>query len=121
MADYYQKGHFGGHSPQISGVKLVSASVAALATVGPMLWMMGFSFLASTTLLLVCSPLLLLFTPLLLPAAFLFMITLAGFAVADAMALTGLHLLGGIARETRVMFGGLRPHYEGKERGFMDY
>ncbi|KAK7371879.1 hypothetical protein VNO80_05245 [Phaseolus coccineus] len=101
MAGYYQMGHLGGRLPQVSGVTLVSASVTALAIGGPILGMMGFSFLASITLLVVCSPLLLLFSPLLLPVAFLFMVTLACFAVADAMALTGLHLLGGIARETK--------------------
>lgn len=69
--------------------------------------MMCFSFIASSMLLLVCSPLLLLFSPLLLGFTFLLAGTLAAFAVAAAMALTGFLMLGWITKETRVRFGGL--------------
>ncbi|XP_061337571.1 oleosin S1-2 [Gastrolobium bilobum] len=107
MADYYEKGPLGRQSRQVSRTTVVSASLAAIAIGGPLLGMMGFTFLASTTLLLVCFPLLVLFSPLLLSAAFLLVATLSGFAVAIAMALTGLSMLGWIIRETRLRFGAL--------------
>ncbi|KAI5572193.1 hypothetical protein BDE02_11G146400 [Populus trichocarpa] len=55
-------------SHKLSGSSLVYASAACLATGGPLLGMSGLSFLASLTLLLITSPLLLIFRPLVLGA-----------------------------------------------------
>lgn len=63
--------------------------------------MMGFSFVASVTLLLVTSPLLLLFSPLLFCAALLLVGAVAGFSAATAMAMTGMSTLGWVFREVR--------------------
>ncbi|CAA6670121.1 unnamed protein product [Spirodela intermedia] len=51
--------------------------------------MMGFTLMASLTLLLVASPLLLLFSPLLFSAGFLLAASTVCFAAASAMALAG--------------------------------
>ncbi|KAI4307801.1 hypothetical protein L6164_030944 [Bauhinia variegata] len=106
MGDYYEhEGYGGGKYRPVSGTTVLCASLAGVAIGGPLLGMMGFSFLASVTLLIVASPLLLLSSPLLLAAGFLFAGVLIGFAVAAVMALTALSTLGWITREIRERFG----------------
>ncbi|KAL6203643.1 hypothetical protein ACLB2K_027343 [Fragaria x ananassa] len=89
----------GRHQQQASGTVVVVASVTGLAIGGSLLGLMGFSFLASLTLLLFSSPLLLIFSPLLLFAAFVFVGSLVGFAAAATMALIGMSALGWIYQE----------------------
>ncbi|XP_027368618.1 oleosin S1-2 [Abrus precatorius] len=122
MADYNQQVQFGHQPRQLSIMTVLSASVAAIAIGGPMLAMMGFSFLVSTTLLVVCSPLFLLFSPLLVGVGLVFVGTLVGFALATVMALTGLSIFGWLTREIRVRIGGLsklreQPHIMKRKRG----
>lgn len=83
---------------QISGKTVILASAAGLALGGPFLALMGFSFIASLTLLLVTSPLLIIFSPLMFGAGCIFALAMAGFAVAAAMAFVGLSSIALIFR-----------------------
>ncbi|OIW16416.1 hypothetical protein TanjilG_19132 [Lupinus angustifolius] len=104
---------------ELSNMTLLSASLSAIVIAGPLLGMMLFSFIASSALVIVCSPLFLLFSPLLLGVAFVFVATLAGFAIAAAMGLIALSMLGWVAKETRVIkFGDSGYRMRGKK---MDY
>ncbi|KAL2455724.1 Oleosin 5 [Forsythia ovata] len=73
-----------------SGKTVLFASLAGVAIGGPLLGMMGFSFLATLTLLLITSPLLILFSPLIFSAACVVGFAFLGFAVAAAMAIAGM-------------------------------
>ncbi|KAK2640054.1 hypothetical protein Ddye_027849 [Dipteronia dyeriana] len=84
--------HGHGHSG-VTGKSAVCASLAGVAVGGPLFGMLGFSFLATLTLLLICFPLMLIFSPLLLCVSLLFVGTLAGFAAAGAMAVAGVSTL----------------------------
>ncbi|VVA18843.1 PREDICTED: oleosin [Prunus dulcis] len=84
---------------QASGTKVVLAAMGGLAIGGSLVFLMGLSFLASVTLLVLSSPLLLIFSPLLFFAGFVFVGAAVGFAVAGAMALTGMSTLGWIFEE----------------------
>ncbi|KAM1055436.1 hypothetical protein ACFX13_029661 [Malus domestica] len=84
---------------QTSGTKVLLAAFTGLAIGGPLVGLMGFSFLASVTLLVLSSPLLLIFIPLLFFAGFVFVGALAGFAVAAALAFAGMTTLGWIFQE----------------------
>ncbi|KAH0980693.1 hypothetical protein GBA52_007870 [Prunus armeniaca] len=64
-----------------------------------LVFLMGFSFLASVTLLVLSSPLRLIFIPLLFFTGFVFVGAMTGFAMARAMALTGMSTLGWIFQE----------------------
>uniref|UniRef100_A0A7N0TZV8 Oleosin n=1 Tax=Kalanchoe fedtschenkoi TaxID=63787 RepID=A0A7N0TZV8_KALFE len=70
------------------------AILAGLAISAPLLGMMGFSFLASATLLIVTSPLLIIFSPLLFLAGAVVTLSLVGFAVAVGMAVAGMSAVG---------------------------
>lgn len=72
-----------------SSAAFLWASLASVALGGPLLGMMGFTLMASLTLLLVASPLLLFFSPLLFSAGFLLAASTVSFAAAAAMALAG--------------------------------
>ncbi|KAE9614694.1 hypothetical protein Lal_00036152 [Lupinus albus] len=102
---------------ELSNMTLLSASLSAIVIGGPLVGMMLFSFLASSALVIVCSPLFLLFSPLLLGVGFVLVATLAGFAIAAAMGLIGLSMLGWAAKET-TKFGESGYRMRGKE---MDY
>lgn len=69
---------------------ILMASFAGAVMGGPLLVMMGFSFLASLTLLLVTSPLLIIFSPILFGAGCIFAFAMAGFALAACLGLAGL-------------------------------
>ncbi|KAK8490549.1 hypothetical protein V6N11_055776 [Hibiscus sabdariffa] len=86
---------------QQSGRSMILAAVAGVALTAPLLGMMGFSFLATLTLLFISLPLLLLFSPLLLFVGLVFMVALAGFAIAATMAFAGVSALAWIYREIR--------------------
>ncbi|KAM3396441.1 oleosin S1-2 [Capsicum galapagoense] len=75
---------------QVDKKTVIFATVAGIAIGGPILGLMGFSLLSSLTLLVVTSPLLLLFSPLLLGAASVLAVTLAGFVMAGIMGALGL-------------------------------
>ncbi|KAM3302663.1 oleosin S1-2 [Capsicum chacoense] len=75
---------------QVDKKTVIFATVAGIAIGGPILGLMGFSLLSSLTLLVVTSPLLLLFSPLLLGAASVLAVTLAGFGMAVIMGALGL-------------------------------
>ncbi|XP_031280317.1 oleosin 5-like [Pistacia vera] len=98
---------------------MVSATVAGAALGGPLLGVMGFSFLATLTLVLVTSPLLLIFSPLLLCAAFLLAGALTGFALAAAMAFAGLCALSWSSKEVVkcLQFIGERVEEHGRDFG----
>ncbi|XP_068339198.1 major oleosin NAP-II-like [Pyrus communis] len=84
---------------QTSGTKMLVAAFTGLAIGGSLVGLMGFSFLASVTLLVLSSPLLVIFSPLLFFAGFVFVGALVGFTVAAAMALAGMTTLGWIFQE----------------------
>ncbi|XWS51674.1 hypothetical protein CRYUN_Cryun11dG0003600 [Craigia yunnanensis] len=102
-----------GEHQNVSGGPMVCASLAGMAVTAALLGMMGFSFLATLILLVIISPLLLMFSPLLLCVGLVFAGVLAGFAVAAAMALAGVSSLAWIYREIR---GSLGAGYSVTER-----
>ncbi|MBA0573800.1 hypothetical protein Golob_001057 [Gossypium lobatum] len=81
------------------------AALAGMALAAPLLGMMGFSFLATLTLLFITSPLLLIFSPLLLFAGLVLMGALVGFAIAATMAFAGVSTLAWMYREIRGSLG----------------
>jgi len=83
---------------QISTKTMVFATVGAITIGGPLLAMMGFTFLATMTFLVITSPLLMIFSPLLIGAMFVLVVALTGFALAGVMALAGLLALGWVFR-----------------------
>lgn len=97
MAEGQQLIEAGGHR-HTSGKTVLYASLAGVAIGGPLLGMMGFSFLATMTLLLVTSPLLILFSPLIFGAACVVGFALLGFAMAGAMAIAGISIVSWVFR-----------------------
>ncbi|XP_072974435.1 oleosin-like [Typha angustifolia] len=87
MADYLSLG----------GFTLVGVAVA-----GPLVVMMGFTFSACITLLVMASPLLLLFSPILAPAALVLAASVVSFVAAAAMALAGVWALTWAYKQVRV-------------------
>ncbi|OIT27206.1 PREDICTED: uncharacterized protein LOC109214262 [Nicotiana attenuata] len=75
---------------QVSRRTVILATLAGIAVEGPLLGMMGFSFVTSLIILVVTSPLLLIVSPLLFGAACIFAFAIAGFGVAGTMAFAGL-------------------------------
>ncbi|CAI9303434.1 unnamed protein product [Lactuca saligna] len=82
-----------GHN-QVSGKTMLFAVIAGITIGGPLLALMGFSFLATMTLFVISSPLLIIFSPLLMGAGFVFVASLVGFGAAGLMAIAGLWALG---------------------------
>lgn len=79
-------------APQhVSGTTLILALVAAVVAGGPVLGMTGFSFLATLALLLVASPFLITFSPVVFGAACVLGFALAGFGAAAAMASASMY------------------------------
>lgn len=81
---------------------MLCASLTGVAIGGPLFGMIGFSFLATATLLLISSPALLIFSPLLLSAVFVLAGVLTGFTAAIAMGIAGVFPLAWIYREVRM-------------------
>ncbi|XP_008775902.1 oleosin 5 [Phoenix dactylifera] len=77
----------------ISGTTILYATLSGLAIGGPLLGMMASTLLASLTLLLAASPFLLLFSPIILPAAFMVAASMAGFGLAAALVVVGISAL----------------------------
>lgn len=75
---------------QVNRRTVICATVAGLAIEAPILGLMGFSFLSSLILLVITSPLLILFSPLLMGAAAVLAVAMAGFGVAGITAVLGL-------------------------------
>nr|XP_010912194.1 oleosin S1-2 [Elaeis guineensis] len=90
--------HIPGSAKRISSTTILYATLSGLAIGGLLLGMMGFTLIASLTLLLVASPLLLLFSPIILPAAFVVAASMAGFSFAAAMAVVGVSALNNVRR-----------------------
>ncbi|KAM1100658.1 hypothetical protein ACFX15_006852 [Malus domestica] len=84
---------------QTSGTKVLLAAFTGLAIRRLLVGLMGLSFLASMTLLVLSSPILLIFSPLLFFAGFVFVEALAGFAMAAALAFARMTTLGWIFQE----------------------
>ncbi|GER52719.1 oleosin family protein [Striga asiatica] len=82
----------------VSSKTAVMASAAALIVVGPLLCLMGISFAATVALLLVASPLFLIFFPVLFGAACVFGLAMLGFAAAGAMAVAGRFVVAWVLR-----------------------
>ncbi|XVE80627.1 hypothetical protein DITRI_Ditri14bG0154400 [Diplodiscus trichospermus] len=93
-----------GETQSVSGRSMVWASLVSMALTVPLLGMMGFSLLSTLILLVISSPLLLIFSPLLLSVGLLFAGVLAGFAIAAAMALAGVSTLAWTYREIKGSF-----------------
>lgn len=74
----------------VSGKTAVVASVAGLIIGAPLIGLTGMSFAATVTLLLLASPLFIIFSPVLFGAVCLLALALLGFGVAGAMALVGV-------------------------------
>ena len=72
---------------------MVCASLAGIAIGGPLLSTMGLSFIASMAILLVSTPLLLLFSPIIFFAGLVLVGAVAGFSMAALMAMSGLSTL----------------------------
>ncbi|MBA0728078.1 hypothetical protein Golax_001013 [Gossypium laxum] len=89
----------------VYGRSVMLAALAGMALAAPLLGMMGFSFLATLTLLFITSPLLLIFSPLLLFAGLVLMGALVGFAIAATMAFAGVSTLAWMYREIRDSLG----------------
>ncbi|CAL9012314.1 unnamed protein product, partial [Prunus brigantina] len=79
--------------------KVVLAAMRCLEIGGSLVFLMGFIFLASVTLLVLSSPILLIFIPLLFFTRFMFVGAMTGFAMAGAMTLIGISTLGWIFQE----------------------
>ncbi|XP_059664614.1 oleosin Ara h 10.0101-like [Cornus florida] len=101
MAEDQKQLEYGETQRQVSGTTVLYSSLAGVAVGGPLLVMMGFSFLATVTLLLVTSPLLISFSPLLFFAAFVLVSIMAGFATTAATALVGISSFVWIFRSFR--------------------
>ncbi|KAK7817405.1 oleosin [Quercus suber] len=81
------------HQRHVHGSQVVCASLAGMAIGGPLLGTMGLSFMASVAILLVSTPLLLLFSPIIFFAGLVLGGAVAGFSVAALMAMSGLSTL----------------------------
>lgn len=104
----------------ISGRTVLYAIIAGLVISGPLLGMMGFALLATTTLALLAALPMLLFSPIIVPAGLVLAGSMVAFGVAVGMAFVGLSALtwafrsvggalpGGLSRvkEGEMEFGG---------------
>ena len=81
------------HQRHVHGRQVVCASLAGIAIGGPLLSTMGLSFIASMAILLVSTPLLLLFSPIIFFAGLVLVGAVAGFSMAALMAMSGLSTL----------------------------
>ncbi|KAL0443220.1 UNVERIFIED_CONTAM: Oleosin S1-2 [Sesamum latifolium] len=81
-----------------SGRTALLASIAGVIIGGPLLALMGISFLATVTLLLVASPLFLIFSPVLFGAVCVLALAVIGFTAAGAMAVAGVSAVAWVVR-----------------------
>lgn len=102
---------------QISGSTLLYAAIASVVIGGPLLGMMGFTLLATTTLALVAAPLMLLFSPVIVPAAIVLVGTVVAFGIAVVMAFIGLAMLTWAFRSLAGFGPGGLERVMGKLRG----
>ncbi|CAN6450450.1 unnamed protein product [Victoria cruziana] len=86
---------------QRAGSAAFLATMASVAVVFPLLGMMGFSLFASFTILLLASPLSLLFSPVLLPAAIVLAGAVVAFSFASLLAVSGLTAFAWIYRSLK--------------------
>ncbi|KAK1430898.1 hypothetical protein QVD17_14002 [Tagetes erecta] len=86
---------------QVSTKTLVIATIVGITVGGPLLALMGFIFLATMTLLVISSPILVIFSPVILGAGFVVAAALAGFGAAGLMAVAGLSALGWVYRAVK--------------------
>ncbi|XP_076937352.1 oleosin 5-like [Bidens hawaiensis] len=89
------------HQQQISMKTMIIATVVGVTIGGPLLFLMSLFFIATMTLLVGTSPLLVIFSPLLLGAGFVTVAALAGFGAAGVLAMLGLSALGWVVRLVR--------------------
>ena len=102
-----------GAEHHISGSTVLFATIASLVIDGPLLGMMGFALLATTTLVLVAAPLMLFFSPVIVPAGLVLAASMVGFGVTVSSALVGLSVLMWAFRTVgRVVLGELRSVME---------
>ncbi|KAK9077630.1 hypothetical protein SSX86_005967 [Deinandra increscens subsp. villosa] len=89
------------HQQQIGMKTMVIATVVGITIGLPLLALTGFIFLSTMALFLVASPLLILFSPLLLGAGFVIVAALAAFGAAGLLAVAGLSALGWVLRSVK--------------------
>ncbi|KAL6547030.1 hypothetical protein OROMI_022751 [Orobanche minor] len=85
-------------SHQVSLKTAVMASVAGLVIGGPLLGLMAITFAAAATLLVVTSPLFIIFFPVLFGASCVLGLVMFGLATAGVMALAGLSTMAWVLR-----------------------
>ncbi|XP_076948967.1 oleosin 5-like [Bidens hawaiensis] len=101
MSTQYQSTMQHHHHQQISMKTMVIATVVGVTIGGPLLFLMSLFFIATMSLLVVASPLLGIFSPLLLGAGFVTVAALAGIGAAGVLAMLGLSALGWVFRLVR--------------------
>ncbi|VVB16174.1 unnamed protein product [Arabis nemorensis] len=75
---------------KMTGSSVVAATVLAVTVVGPLLGLMSFSLVATMTLFLIASPLMLIFAPVLTVTVAILAAAMVGFGVAAAMWTVGI-------------------------------
>ncbi|XP_010483077.1 PREDICTED: uncharacterized protein LOC104761666 [Camelina sativa] len=88
-----------------TGSSVVEATVASLAVVGPLFGLMSFSLVATVTLFLIVSPLMLIFAPVLAGTVAILVAAMVGVGVAAALWLMGIAALVCCAKEIGVGTG----------------
>ncbi|CAA7062621.1 unnamed protein product [Microthlaspi erraticum] len=88
-----------------TGPSVLVATIAAMVVVGPLLGLMSFSFVATVTLFLTLSPLMLIFVPVLMVTVAILVAAMVGVGVAAAMWLMGIAALVCCGREFGVGSG----------------
>ncbi|KAL7130709.1 hypothetical protein ABFS83_13G151700 [Erythranthe nasuta] len=83
---------------QVSGKTALLLSVAGIIIGGPLVALMGIIFAVTMTLLLVASPLFIIFSPVLFGAACVFGLVMLGLAAAGAMAVVGVSAVAWVLR-----------------------
>ncbi|KAL8195619.1 hypothetical protein R6Q57_026022 [Mikania cordata] len=95
---YHSLTHHQHHHQQVSIRTLMIATIVGITIGGPLLALMGFIFLATMALFVATSPLLVIFSPVILGAVFVAVAALAGFGAAGLLAIAGLSALGWVLR-----------------------
>lgn len=88
-----------------TGSSVMPATIAAVAMVGPLFSMMSFSLVATVTLFLIVSPLMLIFVPVLTVTVAILVAAMVGVGVAAAMWLVGIAALVCCGREIGIRTG----------------
>ncbi|KAD4178813.1 hypothetical protein R6Q59_022364 [Mikania micrantha] len=108
---YHSLTHHQHQQQQMSIRTLMIATIVGITIGGPLLALMGFIFLATMALFVATSPLLVIFSPVILGAVFVAVAALAGFGAAGLLAIAGLSALGWVFR--LVKSGQLQQGLEG--------